>query len=332
MKGKKYIIVCMLVAALVLTLPFQGFAKSYDAIYWNSVASNTDFYIWDGRLVSRPMTLRSRVLSIGGVDYPAIELEANAQVVTDGYGVVSRVDSVGGNFQYNLKYEMPLNIPVSDAGITFTFLFSLLNSNDFNSISFYADGDIDIAMEPMPVSVSGAFQVTDLGGARYAVSLTFDTSDFPKSDFMQSMSFGTLNLYIKCPSVNYNTPILVFLTDTTLSPDGSAEVVGAIEGLGDQIEDIFNPRPGDDEDMGAIESGMSDVGDKLESMGDVLAGVETVDPDDIPMGFEEVVGTNFNFANVSDFFGVIMGPTFLTMSSIVVTLVLVSYVLFGKKA
>ena len=331
MRGRIKYIVCVLLIAALSVYPISVFAKNYDPIYWQSVASKTIFYIWDGSLKSRPMTIDSRVLSIGGVDYPAITLEANAQVVTNGYGSVLRNDSFGGNFQYNLKYEMPLNIPVSDAGITFTFLFSLLNSDDFNNISFYAEGDIDITMEPLPVSVSGAFQVTELGGARYAVSLTFDTSDFPDDGFMQSMTFGTLNLYINCPTVNYNTPYLVLLTDTTLSPDGSAEIVGAIEGLGDQIEDIFNPRPGDDDDIDDIESAMSDVGDKLESMGDVLAGVETVDPDDLPIGFEEVVGDNFIYDDVSGFFSVVMGPIFVTMGTIVLSLGLISYIMFGKK-
>ena len=332
MKGKKYIIVCMLVAVLVLTLPFQGFAKSYDAIYWNSVASNTDFYIWDGSLKSRPTTMDSGVLSIGGVSYPYISLEANAQVVTSGYGSITKIG--GGMFQYNMKYRMPLNIPISDSGITFTFLFSLLNSDDFNNIQFYADGMIDIASVSVPVQVSSAFQVTELGGGRYAVSLTFDTSGFATSGAMPDMVFDWLNLYIYCPGVNYNTPILIFFTDMMTS-DGSAEIVGAIEGLGDQLEDklddIYSPRPGDDEDMEAIESGMSDVGDKLESMGDVLAGLETVDPDDIPMGFEEVVGDNFIYDDVSGFFSVVMGPIFVTMGTIVITLGIISYIMYGKK-
>ena len=332
MKGKKYIIVCMLVAALVLTLPFQGFANSYDAIYWNNVASKTDFYVWDGSLKSRALTTDSGVLSIGGVEYPYISLTASSQVQTSGYGSTLRHDYVGGQFQYNLKYQIPLNIPVSDFGVTFTFLFSLLN--DFNTTRFYADGDIDIAMVDAPATVSGTFRVTELGGARYAVSLTFDTSDFSSGGASPDMVFGTLNLYIYSPGVSSNTPMLLFFTDSMTS-DGSAEIVGAIEGLGDQLEDklddIYSPRPGDDEDMGAIESGMSDVGDKLESMGDVLAGVETVDPDDIPMGFEEVVGDNFIYDDVSGFFSVVMGPIFVTMGTIVITLGIISYIMYGKK-
>ena len=83
--------------------------------------------------------------------------------------------------------------------------------------------------------------------------------------------------------------------------------------------------------MDAIESGMSDVGDKLDSAGEILGNVETVDPDDLPIGFEDVVGDNFIYDDVSGFFSVLMGPTFVTMATIVLSLGLISYIMFGKK-
>lgn len=329
MKGKiKYIVCVLLIAALFSTTVSAAYGYPFDGIYWQAVAAGTNLYYnrSSGGITSVTMNQSSGTAQIGGEEYNFLVLKAASQIQSSANATRQRLDN-GLNFTYNLRYQIPLNIEAMDS-VSLNFAFGQVGSA---SVDIYIEAWYDIVSWVPSYNVSSEDHISGMGGTgEYQRFIDLELSGLNMSIY----GCQYIDVYINLKNFSYEMPSLYFFpSDSSPTPTDPAIIQG-IEEIGDKLDQIYEqylPRPGDDEDMEAIESGMSDVGDKLESAGEILGNVETVDPDDLPIGFDDVVGDNFIYDDVSGFFSVLMGPTFVIMGTIVLSLGLISYIMFGKK-
>lgn len=329
MKGKiKYIVCVLLIAALFsTTVSAAPLVYAFDGAYWHTVAAGTNSFRVinsSGNTSGNNVTIDDGHISLAGQSYNFVSLEFR------NLSAGGKLSALG--FKYNLAYEIPLALDGSesvslDMLITTLNLDSSLQNLKFSVVYSLASGT-RLKLPDSQFSIGSAFPAYDLGGGVYARQIDIELGTLPVE---------TLYLYFDVPNFSYSTMQLVFLYTSSEGGGGggeettSQEILDKVTEIGEYLKEVYESRPGDDEDMEAIESGMSDVGDKLESAGEILGNVETVDPDDLPIGFEDVVGDNFIYDDVSGFFSVLMGPTFVTMATIVLSLGLISYIMFGKK-
>lgn len=329
MKGKiKYIVCVLLIAALFsTTVSAAPLVYAFDGAYWQTVAAGTNSYRVInsvGNTSGNGLTIDDGQISLAGQSYNYVSLEFT------NLSAGGKLSALG--FQYNLAYEIPLALDGSES-VSLDMLITTLNlGSSLQNLEFsvvYTDSSgTRTTLPDSQFSIGSAFSASDLGGGVYARQIDIE---------LGTLDVQTLYLYFDVPDFSYRTMQLVFLYTSSGGGGGggeettSQEILDKVTEIGEYLKEVYESRPGDDEDMAAIESGMSDVGDKLESAGEILGDVETVNPDDLPIGFEDVVGDNFIYDDVSGFFSVLMGPTFVTMATIVLSLGLISYIMFGKK-
>lgn len=97
------------------------------------------------------------------------------------------------------------------------------------------------------------------------------------------------------------------------------------------LEDVINGTPEQGEAVGGAVDGMHDAAGELEDIGDQLAGVDKPDADSIDVSLDSLVPYNAMLAYTAPIQVLWENPTLLGMLSIVIALVIVSWVFFGKK-
>lgn len=104
-----------------------------------------------------------------------------------------------------------------------------------------------------------------------------------------------------------------------------------VSNIDKQLGDLITGTPEQNEAVNGAVDQMQQAGDDLKDLGSSMSNVPKPDPGDINVSIDQFVSPGTMLAYTQPFLSLWENPTMLSMLIIVLTLVLVSWVMFGKK-
>lgn len=104
-----------------------------------------------------------------------------------------------------------------------------------------------------------------------------------------------------------------------------------VSNIDKQLGDLITGTPEQNEAVDGAVDKMQQAGDDLKDLGSSMSTVDKPDPGDINVSIDQFVSPGTMLAYTQPFLSLWENPTLLSMLIIVLTLVLVSWVMFGKK-
>lgn len=190
------------------------------------------------------------------------------------------------------------------------------------------------------INVPYDMDIINVGTDQQRVTFTFlynmSSLDLSSSDvglgIRWSFNYKLLANYNTITFVNISPLHLnVTLNDLQYNVHNEQIVRDKVSNIDKQLGDLITGTPEQNEAVDGAVDQMQQAGDDLKDLGSSMSNVPKPDPGDINVSIDQFVSPGTMLAYTQPFLSLWENPTMLSMLIIVLTLVLVSWVMFGKK-